>query len=62
MTLVGLLPPLCDNGQLLVDGGYSERPDFILFQRSNSHFAKLIICPYVSGPAVSLPKCVLIPK
>lgn len=23
MTLVGLLPPLCDNGQLLVDGGYS---------------------------------------
>jgi len=24
MTLVGLLPPLCDNGQLLVDGGYSE--------------------------------------
>jgi hypothetical protein len=24
MTLVGLLPPLCDNGQMLVDGGYSE--------------------------------------
>jgi lysophospholipid hydrolase len=24
MTLVGLLPPLCDNGRLLVDGGYSE--------------------------------------
>lgn len=24
MTLVGLLPPLCDNGQLLVDGGYSK--------------------------------------
>ncbi|KAF5352701.1 hypothetical protein D9756_005855 [Leucocoprinus leucothites] len=23
MTLVGLLPPLCDNGQLLVDGGYT---------------------------------------
>jgi len=23
MTLVGLLPPLCDNGGLLVDGGYS---------------------------------------
>lgn len=25
MTLVGLLPPLCDNGNLLVDGGYSEQ-------------------------------------
>lgn len=24
MTLVGLLPPLCDNGNMLVDGGYSE--------------------------------------
>ena len=24
MTLVGLLPPLCDNGNLLVDGGYSR--------------------------------------
>jgi hypothetical protein len=24
MTLVGLLPPLCDNGHLLVDGGYSR--------------------------------------
>jgi hypothetical protein len=24
MTLVGLLPPLCDNGNLLVDGGYSK--------------------------------------
>lgn len=22
MTLVGLLPPLCDNGNMLVDGGY----------------------------------------
>ena len=32
MTLVGLLPPLCDNGKLLVDGGYSEfsRPSFPL--------------------------------
>ena len=30
MTLVGLLPPLCDNGKLLVDGGYSKfsRPSF----------------------------------
>ena len=24
MTLVGLVPPLCDNGNVLVDGGYSE--------------------------------------
>ncbi|KAF9451397.1 patatin-domain-containing protein [Macrolepiota fuliginosa MF-IS2] len=24
MTLVGLLPPLCDNGQILVDGGYID--------------------------------------
>jgi len=24
MTLVGLLPPLCDNGQMLVDGGYRK--------------------------------------
>jgi hypothetical protein len=24
MTLVGLLPPLCDNGEMLVDGGYSK--------------------------------------
>lgn len=24
MTLVGLLPPICDNGNMLVDGGYSE--------------------------------------
>ncbi len=24
MTLVGLLPPLCDRGNMLVDGGYSE--------------------------------------
>lgn len=24
MTLVGLLPPLCDNGNMLVDGGYGE--------------------------------------
>lgn len=31
MTLVGLLPPLCDNGSLLVDGGYSEFKQLILF-------------------------------
>ena len=24
MTLVGLLPPLCENGNMLVDGGYCE--------------------------------------
>lgn len=26
MTLVGLLPPLCDNGSMLVDGGYGKLP------------------------------------
>ena len=29
MTLVGLLPPLCDNGNMLVDGGYRESRDFV---------------------------------
>lgn len=29
MTLVGLLPPLCDNGSLLVDGGYSKSPQAV---------------------------------
>ena len=24
MTLVGLLPPLCDNGNMHVDGGYGK--------------------------------------
>ena len=24
MTLVGLLPPLCDNGNVLIDGGYGK--------------------------------------
>ena len=24
MSLVGLVPPLCDNGNMLVDGGYRE--------------------------------------
>ena len=24
MTLVGLLPPICDNGKMLVDGGYGK--------------------------------------
>lgn len=62
MTLVGLLPPLCDNGQLLVDGGYSECLDFIMFQQSHSHFVKLTIYPYVLGPGLSLPKRVLIPN
>lgn len=31
MTLVGLLPPLCDNGSLLVDGGYSKRSILSLY-------------------------------
>lgn len=30
MTLVGLLPPLCDNGNMLVDGGYSK--SLVLYQ------------------------------
>jgi len=42
MTLAGLLPPLCDNGVLLMDGGYStcfaslkiEWPFIWLFRRS----------------------------
>jgi hypothetical protein len=25
MTLVGLLPPLCNDGGMLVDGGYGQR-------------------------------------
>lgn len=29
MTLVGLVPPLCDNGNMLVDGGYSELSSMI---------------------------------
>jgi predicted acylesterase/phospholipase RssA len=29
MTLVGLLPPLCDNGDMLVDGGYSKSANFV---------------------------------
>ena len=24
MSLVGLLPPLCDNGNMLIDGGYGK--------------------------------------
>jgi len=31
MTLVGLLPPLCDNGSMLVDGGYSTRLHLALY-------------------------------
>jgi hypothetical protein len=31
MTLVGLLPPLCDNGSMLVDGGYSACHHLILY-------------------------------
>ena len=29
MTLAGLLPPLCDNGGMLVDGGYSTSAAFV---------------------------------
>jgi lysophospholipid hydrolase len=31
ITLVGLLPPLCDNGSMLVDGGYSACHHLILY-------------------------------
>ena len=30
MTLVGMLPPLCDNGSMLVDGGYRRFSIMIL--------------------------------
>ena len=29
MTLIGLLPPLCENGNMLVDGGYSKLLEYI---------------------------------
>lgn len=35
MTLAGLLPPLCDNGNVLVDGGYGE---LLLFRIRNGMF------------------------
>lgn len=35
MTLVGLLPPLCDNGSMLVDGGYSAWEYFFLGEQWN---------------------------
>lgn len=41
MTLVGLLPPLCDNGSMLVDGGYSTRLRLILHLIAD-HFLQLI--------------------
>ncbi|KAF9024101.1 patatin-domain-containing protein [Hymenopellis radicata] len=37
MTLVGLLPPLCDNGHMLVDGGYVDNlPVAAMFSRGAS--------------------------
>ncbi|TFK41896.1 hypothetical protein BDQ12DRAFT_677345 [Crucibulum laeve] len=37
MTLVGLLPPLCDNGNLLVDGGYIDNlPVSTMFSMGSS--------------------------
>lgn len=41
MTLVGLLPPLCDNGNLLVDGGYSK--DSIITGESRSDIITLVV-------------------
>jgi hypothetical protein len=48
MTLVGLLPPICDNGQLLVDGGYSEQHFMSLLSALiHSRPVQWIICRYV---------------
>lgn len=35
MTLVGLLPPLCDNGSMLVDGGYVDNLPVYIFKAIN---------------------------
>lgn len=47
MTLVGLLPPLCDNGNLLVDGGYSKYlTSIFVWNHPSWHASKLTIYPY----------------
>lgn len=38
MTLVGLVPPLCDNGNMLVDGGYSAYSSLSVMYTSVLHF------------------------
>jgi lysophospholipid hydrolase len=43
MTLVGLLPPLCDNGSLLVDGGYSRSTNSVLNTQKLTSSLQLII-------------------
>jgi hypothetical protein len=45
MSFVGLLPPLSDNGNMLVDGGYSEH-SLSLRPSVNHNTFQLIICPY----------------
>lgn len=40
MTLVGLLPPMCDNGNMLVDGGYSEYLLSLLTKYTNGDISK----------------------
>lgn len=37
MTLVGLVPPLCDNGNMLVDGGYSAYSSFKCYVYARSY-------------------------
>lgn len=41
MTLVGILPPLCDNGNMLVDGGYREFLTFFYGAIAGTHYGWL---------------------
>lgn len=41
MTLVGILPPLCDNGNMLVDGGYCEFSTFLWGVIAGTHYGWL---------------------
>ena len=40
MTLIGLLPPLCENGNMLVDGGYSTCNTFLVWHLSQPYFSR----------------------
>lgn len=48
MTLVGLLPPICDNGTMLVDGGYCKLLFFLTFHGMLTRLcpSQWIICRY----------------
>ncbi|KAL4067299.1 hypothetical protein V8B97DRAFT_1873882 [Scleroderma yunnanense] len=39
MTLIGLLPPLCDNGSMLVDGGYNVQVSTMFSMGASAVFA-----------------------